>query len=215
MVKLRKELGGGGEDEADDEHKDGGDEEVGDSEEAKIDDGFLGDKGFPDEHGGNAEDGEYGEANDEVGAEPVFFLPFVEDDLQGTESESDESEADVVDFETIFPNVGLLLFGLFGVFNKEVGEKEGEAAHGNVDVEDPTPVVVVGNPSAQRGADSGGDDDGEPVDGECHAALSGGESVGKDGLFGRGEAAASLSTLEDAEEEQPAEGRERIHRGKN
>ena len=62
---------------------------------------------------------------------------------------------------------GLALLGVgLGVVDEAIGEEEGEQADGDVDEEDPAPVVVVGDPSAEDGADGGSGDDSDGVESE-------------------------------------------------
>jgi hypothetical protein len=84
------------------------------------------------------------------------------------------------------------------VFDDARGEDEGEDGDGHVDEEDPAPVVVVGDPAAEGGADGGREHDRHAIDGEGLAALSGREGVGEDGLLAGLEAAAAHA-LEHAE----------------
>ena len=94
------------------------------------------------------------------------------------------------------------------IFDHAVGEKERQQAERKVDEEDPVPVVVVGDPAAERGADGRSDDDGHAVEREGLAAFFDGEGVGEDRLFAGGESAAA-ETLQDArEDEQRERGRE-------
>ena len=77
---------------------------------------------------------------------------------------------------------------------------------GNVDVENPAPTVVVGDPSAQGGADRRRDDDGHAVHGKSHAAFRGRKRIGENGLLA-GLQSAAARALQDAEKYQRAEAR--------
>ena len=138
-----------------------------------------------------------------VRGEPIDFLAFVENDLQGADAEGDEAEADVIDADALLAVRSLLQVGR--IFDEPVGEIQRNNADGDVDVENPAPAEIVGDPAAEGGADGGGDDHGHAVDGESHAAFGGRESIGEDGLFAGLQAAAGGS-LQDAEENQHAEG---------
>ncbi len=95
--------------------------------------------------------------------------------------------------------------------DEAVGEEEREQADGDVDEEDPAPVVVVGDPAAEHGADGGRGDDGDGVEGEGGGAFGGREGVDEDGLLDRGEAAAA-DALQDARDEHDAEAWARCRR---
>ena len=88
--------------------------------------------------------------------------------------------------------------------DEAVGEEEGEQADGDVDEEDPAPVVVVGDPAAEDGADGRRGDDGDGVEREGRGAFGWREGVDEDGLFDRREAAAA-DALQDAGDEHDVE----------
>ncbi len=90
--------------------------------------------------------------------------------------------------------------------DEAIGEEQGEKADGDVDEEDPAPVVVVGDPAAEDRTDGGRGDDGDGVEGEGRGAFGGWEGVDENGLFDWRETAAT-DALEDAGDEHDAEGR--------
>ena len=126
------------------------------------------------------------------GAEPVVDLAAVEENFEGSGADADEGDADAVDVELAADADGLAL-GFKGWVDRgrSGGEEEGHDADGDVDEEDPAPVVVVGDPAAEHGADGGRGDDGDGVEGEGGGALGGREGVDQDGLLDGGEAAAA------------------------
>src|ERR1700733_9917645 len=73
--------------------------------------------------------------DDEVRFEPVFAPAFVENYLQRTEAEGDETKADVVDS-------GFAEFAAFevgGILNQPRRKQHGNDSDGNIDEENPTP----------------------------------------------------------------------------
>jgi len=68
---------------------------------------------------------------------------------------------------------------------------EGQDADGQIDVEDPAPGVAVGDPSAEGGADDGGNDDADAISGHRGAVLSGRKALQQDGLRQRLHSAAA------------------------
>src|ERR1039458_394151 len=67
----------------------------------EIDDGgFLAQ--LPEDHRHQADHHDDGEGDDEVGAEPVFLLAFVEHHFERAQTESQQAEAGVVDLEAVF-----------------------------------------------------------------------------------------------------------------
>ena len=172
LEELRDHRGGCEESEAEDEVEDVGDGEVADLEHAQVDDG-IGLAQLPEDGGGEAADADDEHPDDEGRAEPVVDLAAVEEDLECSGAESDEGYADAVDAK--FPGFsiaagasnGLALLGVgLGIVDEAAGEEEGEDADGNVDEEDPTPVVVVGDPAAEDRADGGSGDDSDGVESE-------------------------------------------------
>ena len=91
------------------------------------------------------------------------------------------------------------------IFDHAVRQEEREQAEGDVDEEDPVPVEVVGDPSAQGGANGRSDDNSHTVDGEGLPSFFYGEGVCKDGLLAGSEAAAACS-LQDARDDQERKG---------
>ena len=137
-------------------------------------------------------------------------LAFVEDDFEGGEADGDEGEADAVDVELHAGAKALGFFGealdgeVLGVSENDAGEESAADADGDVDVEDPAPGVVVGDPAAEGGAEDGRAHDGDGVDGHGHAALVAGKEVGQNRLHGGLEATAS-EALQDSEDDEQAE----------
>ena len=139
-------------------------------------------------------------------AEPVVDLAAVEEDFESCGAKADECDADPVDAKLAVDANGFAFLGEGGwVVDEAVGEEEREDADGDVDEEDPTPVVVIGDPAAKDGPDGGGGDDGYRVEGEGGGAFSRREGVYEDGLFDGGEAAAA-DALQDAREKHNAQG---------
>src|SRR5579871_1435456 len=106
--------------------------------------------------------------NDEVGFEPVIALSFVEDDLQGSKSKRDKSQADVVD-ASLFEFAAL---EVRRILNEARGQKDGKNSDRDIDKENPAPREVVSDPSAKRGSDRWCSDDRHAVYGKRHASLS-------------------------------------------
>ena len=198
---LRDEHGGAEEDHAKDELEEDGGAEVAVFEQAQVYDGVWVTP-LPDDEGGEEDGGGDGDEADHGVAEPVFFLAFIEEKLHAADAGCDEGEAGEIDGEFDFH----ALLHLRWVFDHLVREPEREDADGDVDEEDPVPVVVIGDPATERGADGGGDDDGHAVECEGLAAIGDGEGIGEDGLLRRGEAAAAEALQDARKDEQRQRG---------
>src|SRR5271155_3097429 len=145
-----------------------------------------------------------GNGDDEVRAEPIVALAFIEDDLHGAEAECEQAEADVIHAEA----GAFLLLHVGRIADEHVGEQQRNDAYGDVDEENPAPVEIVGDPSAQGGADGRSEHHRHAVNGEGHAAFSRFESVGENCLLA-GLQAAAADALQHAKNNQHAEvGRE-------
>ena len=153
---------------------------------------------MPDEPEKGDDEGGSGPA-DPDGAEPVVFLAFVEDDLEATGPDDQEAHAEVVEAG----DAGVLDGG--GIDNVAVDHEERRAADRDVDVEGVAPGVGVGEIAAEGGTEDGGDDDSEGEDGHGGAAFGGREAFEQDGL-GDGLEGAAAGALDDAGEEDKAEG---------
>ena len=177
-------------------------------EGAEIDEG-VGDVEFADDERGEAADEEDGEGLDAVEgvAEPVPLLALGEEDFPGAHGDGEEGEAEGV--EGLVVGAGLLagFDDVGGISDDHVAHEEGEEADGDVEIEDPSPAVVVGDVTAEGGSDDGGEERGDAEDGLCGALFFGGEGVEEYALAGGLESAAG-ETLEDAagDEHGEAEG---------
>ncbi len=76
-------------------------------------------------------------------AKPVVFLALVEQDLKGADGQRQQRNADVVD-----PHTGAPAGAEIGrVLDHPGHEKERQQTDREIDVEDPPPRVIVGQPS--------------------------------------------------------------------
>ena len=165
----------------------------------EIDDGILTVE-FPKQRADQSRRRDEAAPHDEVRAEPILALPLVEHHLQKAEAHAQQPQTDVIN-----PQAAQAFANQVGrVEDQERGHQDGEGAHGNVDEEDPSPGVVVGNPAAQRGADDGRHDHAHAVDRHRHALFFLGEAFHQNRLR-NGLQRATSRALEDAEEDQQAE----------
>ncbi len=135
---------------------------------------------------------------DPEGAEPVVFLPLVEDDLQAAGPEDQEAEADVVE------GTDLGVFDVRRIVDEAGDHQHRQQTHGNIDVEGVAPTESVREPAAQRGAQHRGDDDAEAIGRHGHGALFDREAFEQDGLRERLQRAAT-GPLEDASQQDDAQ----------
>src|SRR5271157_721996 len=133
------------------------------------------------------------------GGEPVRLLPLVEHELQCSQPESHQAEAEIVDCPLEF------VAEIRRVLDVQVDHEERQDADGEIDVENPAPGVAVGDPTAEGGADDGGDDDAEAKDGHGGAVLAGRKALQQDGLGQRLHSAAA-NALQNAGHDQHGHG---------
>ena len=104
---------------------------------------------LPNDQGNERDDKGNAKTDDKVRSKPVLFLALIERDLQCAHGDDQQTDADVVDAVKIVP-VGLLVRG---IFHQPIGEKKRQDAYRNVDVENPVPGIVIGDPSAESWPD--------------------------------------------------------------
>src|SRR5262249_9865075 len=123
-------------------HHDKGEREVAVLEHAHVNDRiFL--EVLPNDGSNDADTGDYRKGQNEIGLEPVVALSFIENDLKAAEAYSHQRETDVIDLDSRIALVG----ELGRIFDQTIGQKQREYGYGNVDEENPAPVVVVSDPS--------------------------------------------------------------------
>src|SRR5262249_26353390 len=132
-------------------------------EDSKVDDGVV-DGELAQDEGDQSSDGADGQDDDEARGEPVFFLSFVEHDLQAADAEGEQADAPVVD------GAGAAL-DVRRIEDKDRSKKDRQDANRHVDVEDPAPAVAVSKPAAEDGAEHGSDDDAESPEAHGFAAV--------------------------------------------
>src|SRR5262249_61912519 len=142
---------------------------------------------FPKGGSNERDDSDGQEGDDEVALEPVFGLAAVEDHFQASESESNEKNAEAVDFEAATFASGCDFASEFRrVGNKALGQNERDDADGNIDEENPAPTPIVGDPSTEGRANGRGGYDGHCVESESGGPRCGRERGGEGGLVRRG-----------------------------
>src|SRR6266849_6113774 len=120
-------------------------------------------------------DGDHGQRYDEIRFEPVVALPFIEDHLQGSKPERDETESGVI-------NAGFTQFPALEIrriLNKPRCQEKRKNPNWDIDEENPAPGKIVGDPTAKRRTDSRSHHYRYAINGECHAALGGSKGVGQ------------------------------------
>src|SRR5690349_11914001 len=130
---------------------------------------------FADHEGDETEDAERGENADVVGGEPVFALSGVEQELQRADAEGEESDAPEVD-------LAVAALDVVWIEDEAVHQEERQNADGKIEVEDPAASVVVGDPSAERGAENGSEQDADAIGGHGVTVALFGERLEENGL---------------------------------
>src|SRR5689334_2409782 len=149
---------------------------------------------FADHEGDKAEDAERGENADVVGREPVFTLSGVEQELQRADAKGEESDAPEID-------LAVSALDVVRIDDEAVHQEERQDADGKIEVEDPAPIVVVGDPSAERGAENGSEQDADAIGGHGVTVALFGERLEENRLSERLKAAAGQA-LQYAEDDQ-------------
>ena len=124
----------------------------------------------------DTDDRQHREGHDEVRAEPVILLPFVEHDLQAADADDQQADSPVVDASFFaMPQVGRIP-------DENLRQDDGDDADGNIDVEDPAPAVIVGEPAAGDRTQHGRDHDAQRPEGHRLPALLRRKRFHQDGL---------------------------------
>ncbi len=146
-------------------------------------------------HPHQADDAECSPQADLIAAEPVLALAGVEHHLQEAEAERQKSDAPQVDSAE-------LGFAKVRWVDDEVADhQQRENPHRQIDVEDPAPGVVVGDPAAQRRPQDGRDDNAQAECRHRRAMLFGRESFQQHRLRQRLQA-STAEALQHAKEDQ-------------
>src|SRR5579864_1006887 len=131
-----------------------------------------------------AENTQRGENADVVGREPVFALAGVEYDLQRSKSERQKTDAGKIDGAFGAANVGRIV-------DKTAHHHQGNQADRKVEIKNPAPAVVVGDPSAKRRPKNRRQQNAEAESGHSLPVTFFGKSFEQDRLRQRLQAAAS------------------------
>ena len=198
MQKQRQQSRGGIHDEAVGAGNERSHGKVAIEENAQLHDGFVIGE-FSDDEQDESECGDGGRPANPGRLEPIRLLALVQHKLQRAQPERQQAKAEIID--------GPLeeLSQIRRVFDVEVHHEEGEDADGKIDIEDPAPGIAVGDPTAESGADDGGDDDTDTISGHRGAMLAGRETFQKDGLRQRLHSAAA-DALQNAGDNQHGHG---------
>src|SRR5262249_13956339 len=122
------------------EHKHVRDAEGAIAEEMQVDDRIFMSP-FPDDHKDQRSCGDQLEGDDEIRFESIVALNFIENDLQRTQTERYESQADVVDF--CFTE--LAAAEVWRILNQPRSKQDGNNPDRNIDEENPAPGEVIGD----------------------------------------------------------------------
>ena len=90
-----------------------------------------------------ADDHDHHRPADPGRTEPVVFLTFVEHDLQRTQPDGQQAEADAIKL------AGFGILDVGRIFDKAADENDGQDSDWNVDVKRPAPRLRFGEPSAE------------------------------------------------------------------
>ncbi len=138
--------------------------------------------------------------------EPVVLLPLVQNELQRPEPRRQQSEAKVVQLQPLPRRLCHLALDVRRILHQSVRQVKTQQRHRHVDEEDPSPVVVIRDPPAQRRPDRRRAHHRQPVQGKCLPPLLRRKRIRQNRLFRRRQP-ASAGSLNHPEEHQPAQRR--------
>ena len=111
--------------------------------------------------------------HDEVRSEPIVALPLIEHHLQRPQAQRQQSQSDEINPETF----AVPLLHVRRIADQQVREQQGNYADGNVDEENPAPIEIVGNPTAQRRTDRRRQHHRHAIHREGHSTFSEAQNV--------------------------------------
>ena len=152
-------------------------------EDGKIDDGMIGFQ-LANDQPAESNQGHHGKCEDEVRAEPVFFLALVQHDLQRAHAHDQQADAPEVNTQR-FPAQ------IRRIEDEQLREDDRNNSDRNVDVKDPAPTVVVGDPAAGNGTEHGSNHDTQRPESHGLTAFVGRKRLQQDGLRERLQTAAA------------------------
>ena len=141
-----------------------------------------------------SDDAENRQNENEVRAEPVFFLAFIEQDLQRANAEREIADAPVV-------HAAFSALDVWRIVNEQHGHDDGRDPDRNVDIEKPAPGITVSDPAAEHGPKHGSNHDAQRPERHRFGALLRRESFHQDGLREWLQTSAGCA-LEHAEDDQ-------------
>src|SRR5271166_2179240 len=104
-------------------------------------------------HGDQSEDAKRRPHANLSAAEPVLGLALVEHNLQHAKPESEKADPPKINA------TGLMLADVGRVMHEGADHHDRDSAHRQVEIEDPAPAVVVGNPAAEGRPKNGCEND--------------------------------------------------------
>ena len=147
------------------------------------------------------------ERADPIRGEPILLLAFIENDLQGADSDRKHPNAPGIDFRGRTPDV-------LRIEDEHLRHNDRNNADGNVHVEHPPPRIIVREPSPQDWPKHRGHDDAQSPKTHRFPALRWGKGFEHHRLRNRLQNAAGES-LHDAENNEPCKIRgEAAHEGR-
>src|SRR5581483_4851706 len=90
--------------------------------------------------------------------QPVPLFSLAENDLPAGDGDCEQTQANRVEVQRLLAKFRALLFEIGGVGHQNIRGQECQYANGNVDVENPSPAIVVGEVASQRGTNDRSDE---------------------------------------------------------
>src|SRR6266404_5846426 len=135
-------------------------------------------------------------------SEPVVFLALVEDDLQGAYAQGQKRKSDEVEAREPLLKCGYVWW----IFDKLKDEYECQNTNRNVDVENPAPGVVVGDPASQRWTNGRSADGRDPIQRKGQHSLRRRKRIAQDCLRHRLQASSERALQDPKQEKKPKAG---------
>src|SRR5450756_467055 len=117
---------------------------------------------LPEDGGTEAGNADHKHPQDKWGSKPVVYLTPIKKYFERSRSEGDERDSNAVHLQlAVHANCFTFLGKGWWIVDEATGEKKRNQSNRDIDEEHPAPVVIVGNPAAEDGADRGCGHDGD------------------------------------------------------
>ena len=131
---------------------------------------------------------------------PIVLLALVEDELERSKGKTQQAEPEEIELDATLLRLQDLLMNVRWIFHDSRCQEQRQQADWNIEKEDPSPVVVICDPTTKRWSDRRRNYNSQAIHREGLPSLFRWKGVGKNRLLRRSKP-ASANALQDAKED--------------